>query len=423
MKASTLLLAVSVVANLGLLALHARRSPSTEPAGTSAAGVSSSTATAAHSSSSSASSRPETDTEAAATREWQRFHGGDLKTLVAQLRAAGFPLSVIRIVVQSEINERLAGRRREVYGNQPDVPFWTTGNMGLIGNDPKQRAAMRELNDERQKLYKEALGPDWMDQSEESRFIQQQQYGALPMEKIEQIQRLRQDYSELQQQVHTAANGMLLPEDREKLAFLEKEQRSDLAKLLTPQELEEYDLRSSATASQLRSRLAAFKPTEEEFRAIYKLQKAMDDELGGAYAQTSEQSRLRTEKQRELEKQIAAILPPDRAAEYQLATDPMYNQVSRIAARFNLPTQAVREVVTVQKDVQQRVQALRTQADLPAEQRNQQLAALQQEAQNKVSAALGSRAFEAYKEYGGQWLTNLVPRPRPAQPAPVAPKN
>ena len=48
-------------------------------------------------------------------------------------------------------------------------------------------------------------------------------------------------------------------------------------RILTPAELEEYDLRNSNTGRAMRRELAAFNPTEEEFRAIYKLRQPVDE--------------------------------------------------------------------------------------------------------------------------------------------------
>ena len=65
--------------------------------------------------------------------------------------------------------------------------------------------------------------------------------------------------------------------------------------------------------------------------------------------------------------------------------------------------------------------AIRSDTTLNAAARRTQLGTLADEATARISTALGgSRGLDAYKEYGGQWLTNLVPRP-PTPPQP--PKN
>ena len=43
----------------------------------------------------------------------------------------------------------------------------------------------------------------------------------------------------------------------------------------------------------------------------------------------------------------------------------------------------------------------------------EKLAALAEEAKTRISASLGAQGFEAYKQYGGQWMQQLQPRKRP----------
>jgi hypothetical protein len=215
----------------------------------------------------------------------------------------------------------------------------------------------------------------------------------------------------------SGGGGIMLAEDRQKLDLIEKEMRADIAKLMTPEQLLEYEIRSDSTSSTMRSRLGSFKPTEDEFRAIYALQKAMDVEFSPTSVRTAEEAQARSARQKEVDAQIMATMSPDRAQQYKFATDPAYNQINRVLTRFGLPQQVAVDVVAVQQSTQQRATALRQDRTLTPQQRNEQLAALQQEAQAKVSATLGSRVYEAYQEYGGQWVNNIAPRPAPTPPA------
>src|SRR6476659_5695295 len=55
---------------------------------------------------------------------------------------------------------------------------------------------------------------------------------------------------------------------------------ADLATFLTPEEWEEWQLRTSDLTAGLRRKLKSFNPDEQEFRNIYKLQAAFDAEWG-----------------------------------------------------------------------------------------------------------------------------------------------
>ena len=335
----------------------------------------------------------------------------DLPTLIARLRAAGFPPSVIRSIVAAEIGERFAARRKELIAAQSVTPFWKNQNSSSY--DPKVTAALRALSREQSDLVKQLLGPDASPANDLMHAAMAGRFGNLPPEKIDQLQSILSDYGEMRMQIYSTANGVMLPEDRAKLALLDKEQHVDFAALLTPQELEEYNLRNSSTASQLRSQLALFNPTEDEFRAIFKIQQALDDQFGSTMTMTMEQRRQYMEAQKQILPQFQAVLAPDRFAAFQQAVDPAYQQINRLVARLELPPETSTQVVTLQKDIMQRATAAQTMRDATPDQRAAQLVVLNQEATAKLTQTLGARGFEAYKANGGYWLQMLQPRPAP----------
>src|SRR5207244_972841 len=88
---------------------------------------------------------------------------------------------------------------------------------------------------------------------------------------------------------------------------------------------------------------------------------------------------------------------------------------SQLVARLELPSETTNQVYAMQQDFQQRVGAIRGNTSLPVADRNAQFANLATEAQTKITALLGSRGYDAYKQYGGQWLQQLQ-SPRAATP-------
>ena len=113
---------------------------------------------------------------------------------------------------------------------------------------------------------------------------------------------------------------------------------------------------------------------------------------------------------------IAAALGPARAAEYQQAINPAYQQVNQLLTRLELPASIAPQIVSVQQDIQQRANAIQQDQSLSADDRTTQLAALAQEAQTTLTSAMGARGYEAYKSYGGWWVNNLTRRPAPKMP-------
>jgi hypothetical protein len=347
---------------------------------------------------------------------WTNLGGEDLRTLVARLRDAGFPPSLVRSIISAQVYESFAAQRKALTADKKEVPFWKVDQPA----DAKTQAALRELNRAQNAMMRELLGTAGPTDDPTYAAMMRRQYGNLPVEKIEQISRVQQDYSELRQQIYTAAGlgggGVIsfLPEEQAKLALIEKEQKADIAQLLTPQELEDYELRSSNTASQMRYSLSAFKPTEDEFRTIYKLQRAFDEQYDmrsmmatqGTPA-SQEMMRQRSEAQKQLTAQIKSTLGDERGAEYERATDNNFQQIHRVVERLDLPTESAVQVWTAQKDIEQRANALRQDRTLQPAARNEQLAALAQEANSKVTAAIGERGYQVYRQNGGFWITNL----------------
>jgi hypothetical protein len=252
--------------------------------------------------------------------------------------------------------------------------------------------------------------------------MRRRQYGNLPPEKIDRLQSVLSDYGELRSSIFSEARGMILKEDEEKIALLEKEQRADIEKLFTPSELEEYDLRNSPLSNRLRMELSAFNPSEEEFKTLYRLYREAGNNPNGTLTEaTSSQPGAavrigRVPQSQELLNAVVQALGPERAAEYQQARDPAYQQASRLLERLNLPAALAADVVSTQQDLQSRVNEVQRDRTLSADDRTAKLTALAAEADSRFTATLGARGYEVYKRYGGNWVTRIVPTSNQARP-------
>ena len=404
MKPLPLLIAASVAANAALLALVLSR-PTAAPSASASA-----SATPALRSQPAAPSAP----PAVNPRIWTDLAAdpADLSGFVARLRAAGFPPSVVRALVVAQIREDYAARRRALHPGRGETPFWKNDQP----TDPKTRLALRELNREADAKISELLGGPDPDRNIYLSLLDRRTTGDLPPEKAAQLTTIKRDYDDMRSEIIDAfRGGTMLPEDRAKLALLEKEQRADLALVLTPKELEDYDLRASNTASQMRYNLTAFAPTEAEFRAIFQLQQAYERQFDPLTAGISlEQSRARQEGQKAVNDQIKAALGPERGAEYERSTDFAYRQATLVAERLNLPATTAKNLWAAKADFEQRRTALFTDTSLSAEVRRTQTTALQQEALAKVNSLLTPRGAEIYQQNGGFWVQQLQTRPSSA---------
>lgn len=338
---------------------------------------------------------------------WKALSSESLAQMVVRLRTAGYPVSTIRALIWGRLNEEMAARRKELMAGMEDTPYWKSQAAFFI--DPKMQAAQRQFYQEQMKIVRDLLGPDASDDNEIAQYFRRRQYGNIPSSKAEELQRIAGDYGDLRNQIYATANGMLMPEDREKLTYLDKEMRNDFAAVLTPEELRSYELRSSSTANALRSQLTTFQPTEAEFGALFDAARAVEDKYGSMQGPTTgDQMRQRQEAMNAAAK---LALSPERYAEFEQATDPRYSMLNRVAARYNVPPTVVPQVYSIQQDIMKQA------GSVPAAERATRMPALIQEAENKIRPLLGDQAFGAYKVYGGQWMQSLQRQPATASSA------
>jgi hypothetical protein len=359
--------------------------------------------------------RPATATGSAAATStpldpdvWTALQAGDLAAQRDRLRAGGFPPDIIRSILAAQVNESFAARRKALTAAQPEMPFWKNPTP-----DPKVQAALRDLSREEEKILKDLLGKDARDDDPAYAASLHRQFGDLPDAKIEELRRIQDDYNRQRSDIFAnARSGGILPEERQKLTALEKAMHADFGSVLTPEELMNYDLRSSNTASQLRYNLAAFDPSEQEYRTLFQLQQAFDQQFGPMYSQPSQdEMKARSDAQKLLDRDISSALGEARYADYLRAKDYNYRQTSQLVARLELPPETANQVYAVQQDVQQRMRTIQMDRTLQMPDRLQQLSALADEAKAKIAAVLGPRGFDAYPANGGSWLQNVAPRP------------
>jgi hypothetical protein len=340
---------------------------------------------------------------------WSKLYSKDMATFIANLRAAGIPPKMLRLLVSSELSEKYTAKRKELMGDEGAAPFWKMKNNNFGYNAmTKLQALYREQNEE----FKQLLGADAKGSMEESAWYFRRTYGNLPADKIESLQKMSNDYSELRSQIYAESNGLLLPEDKEKLAMLEKENRADLVATLTPEELEEYDMRNSRTASRLRSQYSTFDFTEQEFRSAYALMKSFDDKYNSnipgmqAYDATTAKARMAEEKQ--IQDQIKQMLGEQRYQEYQRAGDNTYRVASQLAERLQLPKENAVAVYDLKSSVETQSAAIRSNRSLSVEAKTQALKDLASDASAKLDQFLTSKGAEAFKTSGGgYWIQNL----------------
>ena len=340
---------------------------------------------------------------------WADLAGGATDVVAQRLRQAGYPLVVQRAILAALIAQKFAAQHHALADEIAAFPWW----RGSIFNSPQGSALIAERqklqHEEKAEVDKLLGGAD-----ELSGFAREEalrRFGNLPEAKLGDVNRISSDYAELAQQVRSASQGILLPEDREKLKLLDQEKQSDLAALLTPDELAEYNLHASPTANLVRTQMGAFKPTEDEYHEIFQIAQSTFGTTANPETMTQAERQQLNDAKTSVLSQLVQVLPADRLAELTVKTDPSYVQADLFVQRQQLPDDTTAAIVAVQKDITSRATAIASNSTLSSDDRAAQLASLNAEANARLGSILGPDTLTAYKQSTGGWVNALVRRP------------
>jgi hypothetical protein len=363
---------------------------------------------------------------------WANLESTNYFLYVANLRAFGVPEETIRDIIIADVHKVYSQRRAELRAQAPQPKFWQTGSAweetAESALPAELRAQLRAADQEERDLLQQLLGID--PGPELARFNPapgadfERKYGFLPPEKRDRLAAALARYDELEQELLSRTKGLLLDEDYDTLRQLAQARESDLAQLLSPEELEEYQLRNSSTAHALRYSLDGFNPSEEEFRKLFHLQKAFDDQFGDTLGPLDEKQMearalAQQEAQQALAEEVKKALGEERFAEWQRIQDDSYKTLLQVAGRFDLPREAAGQVYDMKRAAERQKEMLEADPNITEEQRQAAVLAIAQETERAVAQALGDKAFMAYRKAAGDWLTELAFVPPPEPPPPV----
>lgn len=329
------------------------------------------------------------------------YPANDLAALVTRLRAAGFPPKVVRAMIQQLINDQIAAKTPE-----EKRPYWARDLSG------KTREAQTAANRERQDLLESLLGAEGrpsalLNDSERAR-----RYGGLSDAKIDALVKLERDYDEVMNLVMaervarplTAEESRRFGQERE---LVEREKRAELATLLTSAELAEYERRNSPTAARLTHQLRQIEVNEQEYTALYLLQKSFDEKFPQS-TMSAEAYRARQIAQLELNEQVKSVLTGDRFYDYLSSTDSQYNQTKEFTKNYPAITAPdVYAIYRVQQQLQAAALSIGQSQSLTPAQRSEQMRSIATDYGLQLSSLLGPEALEAFKKTPQGRLLNL----------------
>lgn len=332
---------------------------------------------------------------------WTRVYHEDPATFLARLRAAGFPATAIRGLVTAESNARYDARIRALENPDPDTPFWLMKPPAYSWGNEKFEA-VNQLRRDRARATRELFADDFF-ASDDVTEEQRRQFGSLSSSKIDALQRIEDDYTEMNSAVRAASGGIMLPEDRRKLDLLSREKAADVAAALTSEELADYSLRSSPITRMLRTRWGEFDPSEAEFRVVFQAQKNLNERLGSNTFYTIEQ-RERDEAQAAYLWELSNAFGAARYSEFVWQTSAEYQQISRITERNNLPAGTPMQLFAIRDAIARESNRIFDERSVDVETKRAALKQLAQLGRVQISTLLGPTAGPSYLKVADRWL-------------------
>lgn len=305
--------------------------------------------------------------------------------LIAELKALGWPEDEARTFAIGRLFEEALDIR---LGAKRERDYWE----GIPRAESRQavQEGWRLVREMTELIYDSSLAGD---------------PGPLPPEKMAAIRQVAGDYAFMHRQFDPLGVGISLPEDYEVREKLLAEQRRDIEALLTPDELLEYEMRFSRSANRVRSSFSDIELTEEEFRALVRLQQEHDkaEPIFNPYPD-DETGQRRMEASERLQLELQALLDEERYQQYRRNCRGEYQELLRLGDRLNLPYETVNQVFDRTED------ALRARNDLvtsgaPYSEWSDPVQRLGDELRTELIELLGEDGLRLYHRHGGRGLS------------------
>ncbi|MDX1950718.1 MAG: hypothetical protein SFY81_00960 [Verrucomicrobiota bacterium] len=315
---------------------------------------------------------------------WNEIESRDFPTYINNLRGIGCPESTIRDIIVAEVDELFAGRRRREIVTGESQWWRSDPSLDVIEQAATQIAA---LEAERRNLLTTLLGAGW-EKSEEQIDLYSLRFdgpvlGKLSSETIQAVQAIEERASDEYRTLFPTTD--LVRSNNQEIARLRRETRAELEKILTPQELEEYLLRFSNHARQLRENIRGFEATPDEFRNLFRATDSLEMELASLPA---DQAQRRAQIQETRDLQVRQTIGDERYALYKLNQDPEFTRARSLAEQNGLAAEKVLPLFEIAKASEEERRRIQNDASIPAEQKNLQIEQVKASEQNSIDRVL-----------------------------------
>ena len=343
---------------------------------------------------------------------WHEVESPDYPSYIANLREIGCPEQTIRDIIIADVNA-LFSRRRATEVITSEQQWWRAEPDPAVVQAANERAS--SLEEERRNLLTGLLGISWESgdmvnlprPTRPGIALDGTVLGTLPQETKQALQEISLRSQEKMQAYIEEQMRQGRGISSTEMSKFRQQTRQELGKLLAPGQLEEYLLRYSQTAFELRSQLGQlryFNATPEEFRSMFRSTDALDQQIFAISDDQPNAAQARKSLEDQKETAIRSALGPKRYEEYLMLQDPLYREAVATAQQAGTP-EAVRSLYQVSQAVAGEQAAVNADTNMSSIQKSISLKQLELE-------QLAANALATGQESGAPPLPPIPPFPR-----------
>ncbi len=350
--------------------------------------------------------------------KWAQLETSDYQEYIARLRKVGCPEATIRDIILAELDNLYEPKLNKLRGIDPVAvtePYWLvvrTAPRAKLSAEVEEE--IKGLQEERTALVKELLGVteksirsefNWYDDAAQGR------YSYLTPEQGDKLMALEKKYG-----VWLTGNDFLI-EGRTMSNDTKVKMLAEMKEFMTPQEILEYEMRTSDEARMLRTITRHVDLSENEYRNIfghfYDFME-MERNLSQEDKKNPEKRKERERMEKEVEQSVREMLGTERFEDIQRFGDHTYRHLVVAAPYLGYDKGAALQAHKMQQDARDAAQAIISNQALSHEAKARALQDIQRAGQQAISGVIGERGFKYYQRKGGFSLPSLPPAP--AQP-------
>ena len=331
---------------------------------------------------------------------WSQVESADYRTYVANLRRIGCPQETICDIVIADVNKLFAGRAAQVRQRLRRA-YWQADQPWPANLRCWQEQQLADLDWQRRALLHDLLGIDVPPNPPPDTPTQRAfDLDFIAADKRPQVLDIQARFRAAKQALYAQAEAYGGSPDWASLRAAYQQRESDLAALLSPTELAQYQLRFSEAADQLRRNLVGFDASEAEFQSILPLLKVQEDKYAFTDPNDTALQAQRVQDKAAMQQQLKTLLGDDRFAAYQRGADHHFQQLFALAQQENLPPDTAAFLYDQHQQMQAEITTLETDPTTTAQARDQAVRRYQAEFDAALQSRLGSDGYAQFLARG-----------------------